>query len=102
MTTLELCPAQHEEAFTERTPEGLIVMAPNGQLYRFNGLADFIWTRLNGHTSVQEIIDAICAQYQVPSVEQVTADVVQFIAFLREKALIRAEAGEGGADWPGS
>lgn len=102
MKMLEFCPVQHEEAFAERTPEGLIVMAPNGQLYRFNGLADFIWNRLNGHTSVQEIIDAIVAQYQVPSVEQVTSDVIQLIAFLREKALIRQEEGEEGADWPGS
>lgn len=90
--------ARAKDAFYEQTPEGLVVMGANGQILKFNGVGEFLWSLLDGRQTVAGLIDAVMAEYEAPSVEQVTHDVEAFIHYLLEQQLLEQE---GEVAWPG-
>lgn len=75
--------------FSDKTPEGYIVMSPSGQMYRFNGIGEYILSRCDGRHGVSQIIDAILDECSGTSVEVVTNDVKEFVAFLVDRELIQ-------------
>lgn len=57
-------------------------------VYTMGEVGDFIWQRIDGATAVDEIVDALCAEYAVERDEAAT-DVAKFIASLEEADLVR-------------
>lgn len=101
---LDSRPKQNEEVLAEITLEGYVVVAPTGEMYRFNGVAEYVWARCDGAHAVREIISRIVADFEAPSVDEVERDVLLFVQFLMEKNLVQV-APSGGAEegfaWPG-
>lgn len=78
-----------EGVFSEATPEGYIVMSPTGQMYRFNGIGEYILARCDGRHAVNQIVDSILNDFNDASAEVVVADVNNFVGFLVERQLIQ-------------
>jgi len=57
-------------------------------VYAFNEVCTSIWNAVDGATSQSEIVDAICAEYDVPRPEA-EKDVAEFLGRLLELGLIR-------------
>jgi hypothetical protein len=58
-------------------------------IYNLNSVAGFIWQMLDGHTSVCQIVNAVCAEFDV-SPEQADADVSQFLQTLVTSGVAQA------------
>lgn len=56
--------------------------------YTLNEVAADIWRLIDGRNSVQDILDSICAQYEV-SVEQAELDILELLTQLEEIGAIR-------------
>jgi hypothetical protein len=62
------------------------------RIFALTAVAEFIWERLDGHTSLSDICNDIVTQFETRK-EQADADVREFVAELLTEGLIR-EAGE--------
>ena len=59
-----------------------------GKYYLLDDIASFVWTRLAAPTSVADLVDELCSQYDVaPS--RCEADVLPFLTELHEKGLVQ-------------
>lgn len=67
-------------------PVGKTVYDANG-LFVLNELGDFLWDRLPGAASQQELVDAVLAEYEV-SAEEAAADIAEFLAQLRKLEIL--------------
>lgn len=65
-----------------------IVIDPNQHFsHEMDNTATFIWNRLDGNFSLEQIIDELCNEYSVAR-ELATEDIVDFITQLEEKGLV--------------
>ncbi|MFZ5817299.1 MAG: PqqD family protein [Bacillota bacterium] len=93
----ESCLIRSEEALAESTPEGFIVMTGTGEMYRFNGVAEYVWARCDGAHTLRALVDGIMREFEAPSVAEVERDVLAFARFLLERGLVSAGPAGGGA-----
>jgi len=94
-------PALRERSVFRRTPEvvcrrvgGESILVPIRQnvgnldfVYTLSPVAASVWDQLDGQRSLDEIVDAICSEYEVDR-ETAAADVAGLVADLSEAALI--------------
>jgi hypothetical protein len=60
-----------------------------GSIYTLNEVASLIWEMINGHTSLQKIVESVVATYRV-SFEEAQQDVSVFVTALESAGLIHA------------
>ncbi|MCJ8277740.1 MAG: PqqD family protein [Bdellovibrionales bacterium] len=64
-----------------------IIIDPTQQYsHEMDNTATFIWNRLDGDHTLEQIVDALCAEYSVAR-ELAQEDVVEFIELLSQKGL---------------
>ena len=69
-----------------------IFLSPDGsQVHAVNELGSFIWSLLDGQSTLAEVRDRICAEYDV-SPQQCEDDVLEFVTELLRKNLIAESA----------
>jgi hypothetical protein len=64
------------------------------RVYTFNEVSSSVWQRIDGKTSVDAIVDAICAEYEV-SREEAARDVEELLTEMERLGLVRRSKGEG-------
>lgn len=68
--------------------EETIVIDPAQQFsHEMDNTATFIWNRLDGNFSIEQIVDELCAEYSVAR-ELAAEDVIDFINQLDQKGLV--------------
>ncbi len=92
---------QHTEEFIGRRIAGETVLVPLRQqigdleaLYTLNEVASFIWDRLDGRATVEDIAAALDAEFEAPPAE-IRADLQSLLTHLLEIRAIRAVGGTG-------
>jgi hypothetical protein len=63
-------------------------------VYTLNELGTMIWRLMDGQTSVGQIIEAVCQEYEVAP-EEVRKDIADFLHSLAEGGLIHPIVSEG-------
>lgn len=63
----------------------------NQQVHQLNELGSFIWNLCDGEHEVSEIIELVCAEFEVSSTVA-TADVQEFLDELEQKTLLYDKA----------
>lgn len=58
-------------------------------IYTLNEVGSFVWKLLDGQTSVSEIVDAMCSEYDITT-EEAQKDVVGLISSLEKAGLIHS------------
>lgn len=85
--------AKKGEYVTRAIAGEAIVVPVRGQvgelnfIYNLNDEASFIWTRIDGRTSVRQIVDALIGEFDV-SREEAERDTIQFADLLKKAGLI--------------
>jgi len=99
--TLDACLARQGE-FVARDIAGETILVPvrgrKGDLdaiYNLNAVAGYIWNRIDGRTTVRELADGVCSEFEVAP-ETAQADTLQFVAALREAGLVGPAADRKG------
>ena len=71
--------------------ETVIVVPARGKAEVLNELGSFIWSQIDNSRSVQDIIQAVCAEYEV---DEATAsrDALLFLQNLENKGVIQLSA----------
>jgi uncharacterized BrkB/YihY/UPF0761 family membrane protein len=67
--------------------EAIVIMPAQGKVNVFNELGSLIWTLSDGNSTVTEIVNHICEDYDVPR-EQVEHDVFEFIERLVTRGML--------------
>ena len=81
------------EALTRRICDETLVIPVKGRLadlqtiFAFDGIADFVWQRIDGRRSLGAILDEVCAEFAV-SGGQAEQDLAAFVADLRQAGLV--------------
>ena len=58
-------------------------------IYTLNETGTLVWQLIDGKTSISQIVDAICNEYDI-SPEEAEKDVIELIDCLEESGLIRS------------
>ena len=58
-------------------------------IFTLNEMASLIWRRIDGHTTVRELMDSIYREYRVAP-ETVVRDVVNILTFFENSGLVHA------------
>jgi hypothetical protein len=68
--------------------DAVIIITENGdELHSLDELGSFIWRAVDGVSSVQNILDKICNEYEVDR-SQAEEDLKKFLSALKDKNLI--------------
>ncbi len=57
-------------------------------IYTSNDMGTTIWESLDGEKSVDQIVETVCREYDVPA-EEATQDVMDFLSALETAGLVR-------------
>ena len=57
-------------------------------VYTLDEVGTFVWERLDGHTAVEDLVDALCSEYDVDR-RQATKDTVDLLRALQVAGLVR-------------
>lgn len=81
---------QSGDVFAERTDQELMLLEINtNEMYRSNSIGAFIWERLDGSHTVEEIVADLLEACTGVQEERVWKDVWSFLQALKEKRLIQ-------------
>ena len=69
--------------------EAVLVLPEKGEVKVLNEVGTLIWSLADGHHSVRQMVDIICATYDV-SQDEAEADTLTFLAELQHKGIIVA------------
>ena len=67
--------------------EAVLVSPEKGEVKVINQTGALIWENCDGHTSIGQLVDLVCREYQV-SRKAAEADVVEFLEALAERGLV--------------
>jgi len=82
-------PAQNLETAARKIDDLFYVMHPDtSELHNFNDVGTRIWELIDGERSVEDIVGVVTEEYEVDEATART-DVLEFLAALQEKDLIR-------------
>jgi hypothetical protein len=56
-------------------------------IYNLSGVASFIWDHIDGQATVRQIVQGVCAEFDIPP-ETAETDALEFIGELRRAGLI--------------
>lgn len=91
MIDLKTIPTK-DDSFCERElGDETIFLSPDGdRIHALDAIGTFIWRQLDGTTTLEQVIDRICAEYDVAR-EQAEKDLLGFVADLAEHKLLAAD-----------
>ena len=88
MNTSQTYPIRNKNVFArEEQLETVIVIPDRGKAEVVNELGGFIWSKITGGLSVDDIVQVICEEYPVDE-EEARADAVLFLKSLELKGAI--------------
>jgi hypothetical protein len=88
MTAKNQIPCKVEKLLERDLGDEIVVLSPEGrELHSFEGSASFIWGKIDGQRTVDEILAAITEEYQVEPADA-QSDLELFIAKLKSLSLI--------------
>lgn len=91
MNTTLLYPVPDPQAISrEMDGETILVLPQQGKVNVLNELGQFVWSRVDGTQSVEEIVSAVCNEYDVTQ-DQARQDVLSFLQLLAEKGALQLE-----------
>lgn len=83
-----------KKGFAKREIAGSNIVVPVGKassdfngMITLNGTGSFFWDCLCSETSIDEVVDKVCAEYEADR-NTVKKDVEAFVAMLRENCLL--------------
>ena len=93
MIDLKHKPVPSEDFCVRQLGEETIFLAASGDtIHSLDAVGTFVWQRITAGDSFAEILDRICAEYEVER-EVAEADLKRFAQQLMEKQLIGLESG---------
>jgi len=75
--------------------EAVLLDRANGRVHQFNRTASFVWSRLDGQTSPQDVAAAMAAAFDVDA-ETASRDVEALVERLRTLQLLAPDVPGGG------
>jgi hypothetical protein len=93
--TMMASPAKRGEYVCRQIAGEAIVVPIRGQMadleaiYNLNETAAFIWGRIDGATSVDQIVEAVCGEFEATP-EKAREDTLEFLGGLEQAGLIEA------------
>ncbi len=91
---------QAEVASTIADHEAVLVLPRQGRVQVLNEVGTRVWQLIDARRSVAEIVDSICAEYQVDR-EQAARDTLDFLEDLLAKQLVVLDPAGSAADGDG-
>lgn len=91
--TLDACFAKKGEFVARNIAGETIVVPVRGQkgdldaIYNLNEVAGYIWNRIDGTTTVRQLVGAVCSEFDIGR-ETAEDDTLQFVAALQDTGLI--------------
>jgi len=68
--------------------EGLVIMAPEGTVtHSLESIGVFIWNHIDGQNSLQMVLDAIVAEYDVAA-DTAREDLLEFVNQMHKSGLV--------------
>lgn len=58
-------------------------------IYNLNEVGGFIWSLIDGRTSVGQITEAVCREFEVP-MDQAAGDTAEFLSALQSAGMVQA------------
>ena len=81
-------PIRTENVISRQIDDEAVLVSPEkGEVKVINQTGALIWENCDGHTTVGQLVDLVCREYQV-SREAAEADVVEFLEALAERGLV--------------
>jgi hypothetical protein len=79
-----------QDGFTVRVinEETIFVNEKGDMLHSLNGTGSFIWSRIDGKTSLERLYKFLLEEYDVPC-QNADGDILKFIGELEQKGIIR-------------
>ena len=100
--TLKIQQASGDSGFVTRQIAGETLIVPVSSrvgdldaIYTLNEVGSRVWTLIKAPASVEEIVSALCEEYDAPR-EQVERDVAELLGALQAKGLVRFTGEQGG------
>lgn len=91
MITLQTIPKRDGSYCERELGDETIFLSPLGdQIHALDQIGTFIWKQLDGETTLGEVIDRLCNEYDVPR-EQAEKDLLVFIGDLAANKLLAAD-----------
>lgn len=88
MTNLTAIPVPNESYCVRRLGEETVFLAESGDaIHALDGMGTFIWEAVDGVRSLEDILERICAEYEVER-EVAAADLVLFMDELAGKEIV--------------
>ncbi len=82
-------PAHHPQVILQESGEEAVLILPaQGKVKVLNATGTFIWEKLDGTRTLEEIAQALSQVYDVPPTEALQ-DVLAFVAALAERGLVQ-------------
>jgi hypothetical protein len=75
--------------------EAVLLDRANGRVHQFNRTASFVWSRLDGHASPQDVAVAVAEAFDVDA-ETASRDVAALVEQLRTLGLLAPDVPRGG------
>lgn len=92
MIELTATPVRSEDYCVRDLGTETIFLSPDGtQVHAVNELGTYIWSLLDGRSSLAQVRDRICADYDVAP-WQCEEDLLAFVAELAEKRLVSLDS----------
>ncbi|HEX3874955.1 MAG TPA: pyrroloquinoline quinone biosynthesis peptide chaperone PqqD [Solirubrobacteraceae bacterium] len=92
MSGLGAVPRRREDILAQDAKGQTVLLRPeDGGYYALREVGARVWELCDGERSVGDIVAAVCAEFDAP-VEQVEADVLEFVGELRSERLLVATA----------
>lgn len=89
MPSLASIPVPGEDFLIRQLGEETIFLSADGStIHTLDAVGSFVWGRIDGRISVQDIVTALCEEYDVPA-ETAAQDVARFLDELCEQGLAR-------------
>ena len=91
MVSLEAIPVLDDSFCARELGEEAILVGEEGdELHCLDEVGTFIWKTIDGKRSLGDILDGVCAEYEV-SREIAEKDLTGFISELAEKGIVKLE-----------
>jgi methyltransferase-like protein len=88
MLDLRLIPVPNQDFCVRQVGEEMVFLAEAGDQYiSLNAVGSFIWQQMDGVHSLQDILDILCDEYEVPE-EEALVDLETFVDQLQGQGLL--------------
>ncbi|MBD3219673.1 PqqD family peptide modification chaperone [bacterium] len=94
MTDWRAIPTPSREHCVRQVGDETLILTESGdEILTLNEVGSFIWEQLNGQHTLSDVLDILCAEYEV-SREEAEADLAAFMGELAEHGLIDLGGGD--------